>query len=146
MSEFIFEYYMFVFVAGLGAIQIGASVGRLKGLLVFKHPVVARIFGAALTFAALVWFFSTGERNINDYAGGIDANGQAFYAFLGSITAFIVTVVGTSLLNLRMGRGSSPPYNGMDSLRDVNFILALWRNLRYWSKAWRTLTKSYFFG
>ena len=83
MSEFIFEYYIFVFLAALGAIQLGATAGKVEGLMVLKHRFASVCLGAVLVAAAPVWFFSTGERNINDYEGGITANGQALYAFLG---------------------------------------------------------------
>ncbi len=146
MSEFIFEYYIFVFLAALGAIQIGASAGKLNGLLVLKHPNAALSLGVGLVVAAIVWFFSTGERNINDYDGGITANGQALYAFLGCITALFTTLAVTSLVNFRLGRGAKPPFGGLHSLSEANYLLAISGNLKYWSKAWRKLTNNYFFG
>lgn len=146
MSEFIFEYYVFVLLAALGAIQLGAVAGKLTGLLLLKHPVAAVALGIVFIAAAPVWFFSTGERNINDYEGGITANGQALYAFLGSITALASTLAVTSMINFRLGRGALPPFEGLHSLRDANYLIALSGNLRYWSKAWRKLTSNYFFG
>ena len=147
MSEFIRDYYIFVFVAALGAIQVGAAAGKLDGLLAFKRKAAALAFGGALMAGAAAWFFSTGERNINDYAGGITANGQALYAFLGCITAVVATFAATSLLNLRIGRGAAPPFDGLHSLREANYLLAVSANLRYWTKAWRKLlTRRFFFG
>ena len=146
MSEFIFEYFMFVFLAALGTIQVAASASGLRGILIFKHPLVGRGFGTALTFASLVCFFSTGERNINDYVGGIDANGQALYAFLGCFAAAVTTVIGTSAINFRMSHSGPAPYLGFEALRETTFLKALWANLNYWSKEWQTLTKKYFFG
>ncbi len=146
MSEFIFEYYIFVFLAALGAIQVGAAAGKLKGILVFGHTAASVTLGGALFVAAPVWFFSTGERNINDFEGGITANGQALYAFLGCITALVVTLAVTSIINFRLGRGTLPPFNGLQSLTEANYLLAVSNNLRYWSKAWRKLTSNYFFG
>ena len=146
MSEFIFEYYFFVYLAALGAIQIGAAAGKVRGILVFKRQAHAFGLGAALAVASIIWFFSTGERNINDYDGGITANGQALYAFLGSITAVVTTIAITSLINHRLGRGAFPPFDGLHALREANYLIAVYGNLRYWSKAWRKLTSNYFFG
>ena len=146
MSEFIFEYYIFIFLAALGAIQLGAAAGKLKGLLILRQPTAAVALGLVFIAAAPVWFFSTGERNINDYEGGITANGQALYAFLGSITALASTLAVTSLVNFRLGRGAPPPFEGLQSLREANYLIAVSGNLRYWSKAWRKLTSNYFFG
>ena len=146
MSEFIFEYYVFVLLAALGAIQIGAAAGRLKGLLLLKHHTASVCLGVVLVAAAPVWFFSTGERNINDFDGSITANGQALYAFLGSITALVSTLAVSSLINIRLGRDALPPFGGLHSLREANYLIAIIGNLRYWTRAWRKLTSSYFFG
>ncbi len=146
MSEFIFEYYFFVFLAALGAIQLGALAGKLNGLLILKQPIAAVALSVLFIAAAPVWFFSTGERNINDYEGGITANGQALYAFLGSITALAATLAITSLVNFRLGRGATPPFEGLHSMTEVNYLIAITGNLRYWVRAWRKLTSNYFFG
>ncbi len=137
MFTFVTDYFLLVFAAAVGTIQIAASLGRLRGLLFFKHPWVARALGVALIVGAFVWFFSTGERNINDYEGGADANTQGLFFFLGVLAAGGFTFLFSSLVNIRMNGVQPSPGDGLDNLRDTNFVRALLYSLRYWWKRWR---------
>ena len=140
------DYFLLVFVASLGVIQIAASFGGLTGLLIFKSPLVARALGLALTVAPFILFFSTAERNLNDYEGGIDANTQALFFFLGVLAGGWVTFIGSSLVNMRMKGKDPSPDGGFDALKETNYVRALARSLGYWSRNWRQQMKSYFSG
>ena len=146
MFTFATDYYLFVFAAALGVIQIGVSLGRLKGLLVFKSPLAARAIGLTLAVAAFVWFFASDTRNLNDYQGGLDAPTQALFFFLGTLTALVVTALGSSLLNARMNDGDPTPAEGLDVLKHTTYVRALAHSLRYWWREWRTQMRPYFFG
>ena len=146
MFTFATDYFILVSVASAGVIQIAATSGRLDGLLIFKRPWAARAFGLTLVVAAFVWFFSVTDRNVDDTSGGIDANIQALFFFLGTMAGFGVTVALSSLVNLRMNRGAPSPEAGLDALRDTNYVRALALSLAYWWRNWRTQTKRYFFG
>ena len=102
MFSFAVDYFILVFVASLGVMQAAASIGGLRGLLVFKNPLVARPLGIAIAIAAIVWFFMVAERNINDYEGGLDSNQQGLLFFLAVAASGVLTCVLTSLLNWRM--------------------------------------------
>ena len=132
MFTFATDYCIGVFVSTLGVLQLAFSVGGIRGMLVFKSPLVASALGLALAIAGFVLFFSTGTRNINDYEGGLDAPTQALFFFLGAFAAVIVTLVVTSIVNHRMRGPESDPEAGIDSLRDTNYALSLARSLRYW--------------
>jgi hypothetical protein len=146
MFTFTTDYFILVFFATIGVIQIGASVGHLPGLLIFKAPLVARVLGLALAVAAFIWFFSSGTRNINDHQGGIDANAQALLFFLGAVAGVCVTFLTSSLVNLRMDRREPSPEGGLDALRYTSYVGALIRSIRHWRRVWRTRMKAYFFG
>ena len=146
MFTFASDYYLFVFTASLGVLQIAASVGRLNGLLLLKWPIPARSLGAALAVAAAVWFFSSDTRNLNDFKGGLDANVQALFFFFGALSALAATLLVSSLVNLRMNGGTAGADDGRDALRHVHYGRALARSLRLWRREWRTRTKPYFFG
>ena len=146
MSAFAIDYFLFVFFASLGVIQIAASIGHLNGLLIFKSPILARSLSSALTVAAFVWFFATEDRNLNDYEGGLDANMQALLFVLAALAAAVVTLGVSSIFNARMNGGDRAPDDGLDALKDGNYITGLLHSLRYWSREWRTRTKPYFFG
>ena len=134
MSAFAIDYLLFVFIASLGVIQIAASVGHLNGLLVFKSPISARVFGSAFSVATFVWFFATEDRNLNDYEGGLDANIQALLFVLSALAAVLVTLVVSSVFNARMNGGDRVPGDGLDALKDGNYARALMNSLRYWRR------------
>ena len=146
MLTFATDYFLLVFIATLGVIQLAASLGGLKGLLVFKSPFVARPLGLALVIGSFLLFFSTDERNLNDYQGGLDANTQALFFFLGVLAGGGVTFVGSSVINLRMKNDSPLTHGGFDALRETNYVWSLARSLGYWSRNWRQQMKSYFSG
>ncbi|MBM3934581.1 MAG: hypothetical protein FJ319_09815 [SAR202 cluster bacterium] len=129
MFSFSTDYYLMVAVAAFGVIQIAASIGGLRGLLLFKSPAVTRVLGAALILAALYWFFSSAPRNINDYEGGLDGNRQAVYFLLGAITATALTVLVSSARNSRLGKGVAIAQEGLDALRHANYLRALKRTM-----------------
>ena len=163
MFSFAVDYFIMVFVASLGVMQTAASIGGLRGLLVFKNPLVARPLGIAIAIAAIVWFFMVAERNINDYEGGLDSNEQGLLFFLAVAASGVFTCVFTSLLNWRIvdfrlrgndgkcrGNGEEcAPDAGLGAMRHSNWFQALARNYRYWfseARCWRTQIKRYFFG
>ena len=146
MSRFALDYVVMVFVASLGVIQIAASVARLRGLLLVPSYWVARLLGFGLAAAAIVWFFASGERNINDYEGGLDANVQALYFFLSAAAAYLTTLLVSSLVNSNLGDAEGRPAEGMEALKETTYVRALAANLRAWRREWRRRMKSYFSG
>ncbi len=146
MPAFAIDYFLFVFVASLGVIQIAASIGQLNGILILKSPIVARLLSAALAVAVFVWFFATEDRNLNDNEGGLDANIQAVLFVLSASAAVLVTLGISSVFNARMNGSKRAQGDGLDALKDGNYITALLHSIRYWRKEWRTRTKPYFFG
>ncbi len=153
MFTFAADYFIMVFVASLGVMQAAASIGRLRGLLVFKNPLVARPLGIAIATAAIAWFFMVAERNINDYEGGLDSNEQGLLFFLAVAASGVFTFILTSPLNARMrrrmGNGERAPDAGLGALRWSSWWQALAHNYRYWfseARCWRTQIKRYFSG
>lgn len=145
MFSFAIDYYLMVVIAASGVLQIAASVGRLEALLLFKSSLAARTFGVVLAVAGPVLFFATGERNINDYEGGLDGNFQGLFFLLGTLTALALTAVVTSFINRNM---SAPTQieDGIDSLNRTSYAQALAGNIGFLRKHWRTWTRQYFFG
>jgi hypothetical protein len=146
MSTITLDYFLFVFAASLGVIQIAGSVGRLTGLLMLRPPVAARAAGLVLVAGALIWFFATDDRNLNDYEGGLDGNIQALVFFLAALSGLVATLVATTIVNAGMKGGNTTPGEGLEALKHTNYGRALARSIRYWWKEWRTQTRSYFSG
>lgn len=151
MFTFATDYCIAAFLSTTGALQFAFSVGGVHGLLAFKRAIVARTLGIALAVSGFVFFFGVGERNINDYEGGLDAPAQALFFSYGALGALIFTLALTSLTNWRMrGPESGPesgnnsgagtddgPDVGIDALRHTNYALALWRSAGYWWNRWK---------
>mgnify|MGYP000468753809 CR=1 FL=1 len=146
MFTFAIDYFILVFVATIGVIQISASTGRLNGLLLFKAPLIARTLGLALVLGAFVWFFSNETRNVGDTSGGIDANTQALFFFLGTLAGGGLTFLVSSMVNLRMNGGEQSPESGLEALRETTYVRAVGNSLGYWCREWRTQMKRYFIG
>ena len=146
MFTFATDYFLLVFVSTVGVIQAAASMGQLRGLLVFKSPIVARGLGMGLVIGAFVWFFSTGTRALNDYEGGLDAPTQALFFFLGGLAGMGLTLLVSSLVNARLDLRKPSPEEGLGTLKDTNYVRALIHSLSYWRTEWRTQTKRFFSG
>ena len=153
MFTFALDYFIMVFVASLGVMQAAVSIGGLRGLLLFKNPIVVRPLGIAIAVAAIVWFFAVAERNINDYEGGLDSNQQGILFFLAVAMSGIITCALSSLWNRRMRHSASEaeqsPGAGLGALKSASWWRALSRNYRYLfneETCWRTRIKRYFSG
>jgi hypothetical protein len=146
MFTFTTDYYLLVFASTIGVIQIAVSMGPLRGLQLFRSRWLSRSFGLILATSAFIWFFATDTRNLNDFEGGLDANTQALFFFLGALTGVVVTLVLSSVVNARMANGGPVPEEGLDALRHTNYARGVFHSLRYWWREWRTQMKSYFFG
>ena len=138
MSAFFIDYFIFVFLLALGAIQITASLNGLSGILFFHKPLVAKIFGLAIIIFAIGWFYFSGDRNLNDVYGGLDANDQSGLFALGVIAALFITVVISSVTNRsRLNIDTIFSENeGLGNLTTNTYYVALSKNLRYWVKRW----------
>ena len=146
MEGFAQDYFILVFIASFGALQIVASYSHLRGILFIKSAPLTRLVGLAMIIAAFAWFFASEPRNIGDNEGGLDANTQALLFALGSLASLVVTLIGSSLVNARM-KGNSPSLGeGMEALKETNFIHALYDSLRHHWKIWQTQMHRFFSG
>lgn len=146
MINFTADYCIAVFISTTGILQFAFSLGGFSGLLFLKSAIVARTIGILIALSGLALFFSTENRNINDYEGGLDAPDQALFFSLSALSALAITLLVSSLLNRRMKNADADPDVGLGALRDCNYAIALARSITYWRGNWRTLTKRYFFG
>jgi hypothetical protein len=139
MFTFATDYTIFVFFATVGVVQVAASLGSLNGLLFIRNPRAAQVAGAVLILGSFIWFFSTGSRNVNDFEGGLDANTQALFFFLGGFAAVGFTLLASSLINRRMNGLEPEPHAGLDSLRHTTYLRAVTHSLALLWRQCRTL-------
>ena len=122
---FLVDYLVFVVWASVGAIQVGASMGRFHGLLFLHSPRAARALGVALGVGAVAWFFLSEPRNIGDVDGGLDGNVQAMGVFAGAAVAMLITLGLSSVIHARMRQipNGEPAFDeGLDALRKSTYF------------------------
>ena len=84
MLTFAADYLIMVTVACAGTIQVAAAFAGFRGLLFLRHTSLAKALGVLLIVTGPILFFASGERNLNDYEGGLDATSRRSYSYLAS--------------------------------------------------------------
>lgn len=119
------DYFLLVFIASIGVVQITALTAKLDGLCFFKRPALQLIFGALLIVGAFVWFFLSDERNIQHKVEG----SQQLGLFLGAIVAgYAVTGILASIIQAKVKTRVDNPAKekqhelGMESLKNNTLI------------------------
>lgn len=129
------DYFIFVFLSAIGSIQVGASYGKLRGIFLLPTILTCRFLGYLLIFIGIVWFYATKHRNINDTEGGIDANDQALWFFLGVIAALIFTFLITSIFQKKfLGKCQINVELGIENLKHSTYFRAIKNNIVFWTK------------
>lgn len=141
MSELAWDYFLLVFLAGCGVIQIAASYSRLRGVLLLAHPWASALLGLVLVLGSFLWFFSPGPRHIPDTQGGLDGNLQAALFSLAALSAVVVTLLLSSLINRRLSH--NPASWGLEALKETTYLKALAKGVRkQWAQRPRRTQRS----
>ena len=143
MEEASRDYFILILITSLGTLQIAASLGGLRGLLLLRKPLASSIVGAALVVAGFTWYFASAPRNLGDTEGGRDANTQALLFALGSLAAVVVTLLSSSFINAQMKGNSRSPDQGLEALKETSYFTALRDSLTYWWKRWQKQMKRF---
>ena len=137
------DYILMVFFSSIGIIQLAAISSQLTGIILIRNLNLAKSIAVLLVISPVLWFFAKTNRNINDYAGGLDSNIQALLFFLGALTGWILTTILSFIINIHMKRKDLSPFEGLDSLKKTNYFNALIFNLKYWWSNWHLRMKHY---
>lgn len=124
-GPFLLDYLVFVFLVSLGVLQTAAAYSGLRGLLFVKARPLAFLLGLATAALAFSWFFLSEPRNISDTEGGLDGNQMSGFFAAGAGTAFLITLLLSSLSNRSMGGNGQRPRPGLDALRETTYLKAL---------------------
>ena len=138
MKAFSIDYYVLVTVSAVGVFQLVAMHGGLRGILVFRPSRISAVFWAAFPLAAVVWFFVSEDRKVSDHMGGLSSNEIALAFFVGVVTAWVLTVAVTSILNHGRDREEADPGAGLDSLARTTYFRAVMHNVRHGYRKWRS--------
>ena len=137
VGSFTLDYLLFVFMAAFGALQMAAAYGALRGLLLIRVRPLAFGAGLVIIVAAFLLFFLTEPRNISDTQGGLDGNQTARLFTLGASSAFVLTIILSSITNRALGKGQHRYACGLDALRETTYINALTTTLKDLWKRYR---------
>ncbi len=137
------EYFVLVLVAGLGILQVAAAYGGFRGLLIAPGEVRVRywpgrvftlsrvamsyVFAALTVIPSLVDFFGWNGRNTAIEIGVIQGSEQAGLFVGGMAAAVLATLLFSSLVNHWRLRGNATHGPGLEALKDITWVQALWR-------------------
>jgi len=156
MLTFVAEYFLFIFLASLGVLQIAASYTRLNGLSFFKRPKWGYIFGTLMVAGGFSWFYIAGDphpevgyaiavRDIFIYGwsnpkppdiGLIMGEGESVICFLLAVECAVLTTIAlSSIVKFRISPRTPEEVNkeaqeGLEVLKDMTFFQAITRSLR----------------
>lgn len=143
MTDFAWDYLLFVSFSALGVLLTVTAYSRLNGVLLFGRRL-SMLIGALLILGAFAWFFLSAPRNQPDTGVGLNGNEQALLFSAGAGAALVLVLALSSLRNWSMV-GSSH-HLGMEALRHSSYLRTLLRGLRlHWAHYYRR-TKGRFSG
>lgn len=153
MLELALEYFVFIFLASLGVLQIAASYTNLRGLSFFKRPIWGYIFGSLAVVGGFSWFYivanphpdvayALGLGDIFRYGwsnpfppgtGIIMGESECLLFFLLAVLcALLITILISSIVQSRMphrtpeGTNEEAP-KGLEALKEMTFFQAISR-------------------
>ena len=102
-----------------------AAYSALRGILFIRSRRLAFLSGLVTTVLAFLWFFISEPRNVPDTDGGLNGNQMSGLFAVGAGMALALTLLLSSIRNRTMGRDSRRTNNGLDALRETNYLNAL---------------------
>lgn len=130
------DYFILVYVAAMGVLQMIASRREFRGMLLVPAPSVAFVLGLCAVVAAFVWFFASEPRNLSDTEGGLDGNRAASMFSAASALAVFTTLALSSLVNRSLGKDGQPAGPGLESLGHTTYLRALRGSLKaLWNRS-----------
>jgi len=120
------KYCILVFIAVMGVIQAAAGYNNLRGLLFFKRSLYAYIF-AIITIGVSIGFFFTW--NYLFPTGDIAGSQQTGLFVLTTLAAVVVTLIISSLINIKYNSPRAVQLTGLDALREGAFFRTIWERI-----------------
>ena len=141
-GPFTLDYFVFVFIAAFGVLQMAAAYSPLRGLLFIRARPWAFTAGLVTAALAFLWFFVSEPRNIPDTDGGLDGNEMGGLFTLAAGSALVLTLLLSSVRNRSMGRNWQRSGPGLDVLRETTYVRALQGAIRHlWKRQGRSTPK-----
>jgi len=156
MLTLVGEYFLFIYIASLGVLQIAVSYANLRGLSFFTRPFWGYIFGSLAIAGGFSWFYIVGDHHpevgyaisVGDLfrygfsnpmppgTGLILGAGESVFFFLVAVVcALLTTIIISSIVKFRISTRTPEDKNeealeGLEALKGMTFFQAITRNLR----------------
>ena len=131
--SFALDYFICVFICCSAVLQLAVHRADLSMLKIIRNTKLTYLISTGLIFFSAYLFFTTDNRIINDFEGGLDANQQAVIFFLSALSSFFFTGLVASAFNSSKHKQSTQNIGGLASYRNHRLIESLnrkWMNLR----------------
>lgn len=118
------DYLLLIAWGFCGVLQVVACNSGLHGLCLFSDRKKGYLIGSAITAGAFVWFFASGNRNIEGHITGVQG-AQQFGLFLAGVTLSIaITACIVSVLNVTSAPKAQGPEYGLEQIRKTTYLQA----------------------
>jgi len=133
------QYFILMFIAIIGVLQLIAARNQLKGILFFKREALAYLFSFLAIGGSFGWFFGWDDRlDTAMRQTGLEGAQQLLYFLLGTWAAVAFTVIVSSLLRAYQWKGQTKEKRssqGLDALREMSYFEAIKHSFR---STWRS--------
>jgi len=123
------EYYLFVFIAAVGVLQMVAAYRKVDGLLFFHSRILCYIFSILAIGGSFGWFFGWESRMDTAMRRAALEGAQQFVYFnMAAFLALVLTLIVSSLLFARRKRAQSQQKAdaaGFGALHEMSYFEAL---------------------
>ena len=128
------EYFLFVFIASVGVLQLAASYSQLKGLLFFQNKILTYLFALLAIGGSFEWFFGYNNRiDTVMRRVGLEGAQQFLYFNLAVFLALVLTLIVSSVLHAYRHRTQHEQKEypeGLGALRETSYFESLKHSLR----------------
>lgn len=123
------EYYLFVFIAAVGVLQMVAAYRQLGGLAFFRNKILSYVFSILAIGGSFGWFFGGGNRiDTVMRRAALEGAQQFVYFNTAAFLALVFTLTVSSLLfaHRRRAQTQQKAYPaGFGALSEISYFQAL---------------------
>lgn len=142
MEGLFVEYFLLVFIASSGVLQLAAAHSQLKGLLFFKRITLTYAFATLTIGSAFGWFFGWDNRlQEKIMRTGLEGAEQFYYFLLAAFTTLVFTIIISSIVNRQPLIKAELKGQGLDILKEGNYFQALRYSFKKGTKKQQKCTK-----
>jgi hypothetical protein len=130
MFSMAIDYFLLIVIGFFGILQIVASRNGLYGLRLFADKRKGYVLGTILFTGAFVWFFGSGNRNIEGHITGVQGVQQFELVLAGTVVSILVTAIIVSIQHLKTKPRNKSQEFGLEQIREITYLQAFARYLK----------------